>query len=149
MTEILCTPRKLRHLFLEDNMMALYLNPNRVTRARWSERSGGIYIPVDVTANGDEYVVRALLPGLKAEDIQIEILEDVLTIQGEFATPERSENEQTLLSELPGGHFERSLRLPSELDAAQAVAEVKDGVLTLHVAKAERAKSKKISVSAK
>lgn len=130
-------------------MMALYLNPNRVARARFAERSGGIYIPVDVSANGDEYVIRALLPGLKAEDIQIEVLEDVVKIEGEFASAERGENEQALLREVPNGRFERSLRLPSELDAAQAAAEVKDGVLTLHVAKAERAKSKKIAVSAK
>jgi HSP20 family protein len=127
-------------------MMTLYLNP-RVRRAE-ATRTSGIYIPVDVSANGDEYVLRAYLPGLKAEDVQIEVLEDVVTLRGEFSDAVLAENEQTLLSELPSGRFERSLRLPSDLDATRAEAEMKDGVLTLHMAKAEHAKSKKITVKA-
>lgn len=127
-------------------MMTLYLNPR--TRRTNATRTTGIHIPVDVNANGDEYVLRAYLPGLKAEDVQIEVLEDVVTLRGEFADALLGENEQTLLSELPSGPFERSLRLPADLDATRAEAEMKDGVLTVHVAKAEHAKSKKIAIKA-
>ncbi|QYK51521.1 MAG: Hsp20/alpha crystallin family protein [Anaerolineales bacterium] len=128
-------------------MMTLYLNPR--TRRFSQVRSANVHVPVDVSANGEEYVLRAYLPGLKAEDVQIEVLENTITIQGEFANQILDENEQVLLSELPSGRFERTLRLPSDLDAERAQAEMHDGVLTLHVAKAEHAKSKKIAVLAK
>lgn len=128
-------------------MMTLYLNPR--TRRFSQVRNTSVHVPVDVSANGEEYVLRAYLPGLKAEDVQIEVLENTVTLQGEFANQILDENEQVLLSELPSGRFERTLRLPSDLDAERAQAEMQDGVLTLHVAKAEHAKSKKIAVQAK
>lgn len=133
-------------------MMTLYLNPRtrRLSQVRSTGvRSTSVHVPVDVSANGEEYILRAYLPGLKAEDVQIEVLENTITIQGEFANQVLGENEQVLLSELPSGSFERTLRLPSDLDAERAQAEMQDGVLTLHVAKAEHAKSKKIAVLAK
>ena len=128
-------------------MMTLYLNPR--TRRFSQTRATNVHIPVDVSANGEEYVLRAYLPGLKADDVQIEVLENTIRIHGEFISPELAENEQRMLRELPSGAFERTLRLPTDLDAGRAQAEMQDGLLTLRVAKAEHAKSKKISVLAK
>lgn len=127
-------------------MMTLYLNPR--TRRSSQRHGAGVFVPVDVSANGEEYILRAYLPGLKADEVHIEILENTITLQGEFASLELAENEQLLLRELPSGAFERTLRLPADLDADNAQAKMQDGLLTLRVAKAEHAKSKKIAVQA-
>ena len=102
-------------------------------------------------AEDDSFTITALVPGLKAEDLHIGILEDVVTISGEFAAVEASEETEarSLLNEIPSGEFKRVLRLPSDLDAGKAEAAMHEGVLTLTVAKAEYALPKQIKVSAK
>ena len=82
------------------------------------------------------------MPGLKADDLTINILEDVVTVEGEI---KQDENEY-LLRELPSGSFRRSLRLPAPVDADKAEAKIADGVLTLTLPKAESARPKKIKV---
>jgi HSP20 family protein len=72
---------------------------------------------------------------------------NTLTIGGEFAL-ESAEDEQVRQSELPRGRFQRTLHFAAELDASQAEATVANGVLTLRVAKAESAKTKRIEVKA-
>ncbi|MFZ5858469.1 MAG: Hsp20/alpha crystallin family protein [Chloroflexota bacterium] len=93
----------------------------------------------------DAFVLTALVPGLKAEDLTINILEDVVTIEGEFKQDER----EYLMCELPVGNFRRSLRLPAAVNADKAEAKITDGVLTLHLPKAESARPKKIKIAAK
>lgn len=107
-----------------------------------------VHIPVNVSVEDDIYTLSAIIPGIAAEDVSIEILEDVVTISGEF---NREENEEVkyLLNELPTGKFTRRLRLPVLLDASSAAAEVKDGILVLKVAQAEETKAKQITVKAK
>jgi len=85
------------------------------------------------------------VPGLKAEDLKIEIVEDALSIEGEFGQHEG----EYLMSELPAGTFRRTLRLPSELDAEKAAASIENGILTLRVPKAESARPKTIKVVTK
>jgi HSP20 family protein len=107
-----------------------------------------VHIPVDVTVEGDVYTLSAMIPGISADEVKIEVLEDVVTISGEFAG-EEAEGPKYLLRELPTGSFNRRLRLPVMLDAAGAEAEVKDGLLVLRVAQAEETKAKQITVKAK
>lgn len=131
-------------------MMAYYISPRR--GSRWVRNADSnrtdVHIPVDVAAEGDEYVVTAYVPGINAEEISIEILEDVVEISGEFATMQ-DEEVRYLRRERPTGKFTRRLRMPHDLDAEQAKAEVNNGVLTLRVPKAEYAKAKQIAVKAK
>src|SRR3989304_5409512 len=109
--------------------------------------NGGTRLPVDVKADSEGYEITAAVPGLKAEDLQIEILEDVVTLRGK--TAERSEEaDGYLLRELDLGEFTRSLRLPDPLDASNAEAVVENGVLTLRIPKAEGARPKTIKVKA-
>jgi HSP20 family protein len=109
--------------------------------------NGGTRLPVDVKADSEAYEITAAVPGLKAEDLQIEILEDVVTLRGK--TAERGEEtDGYLLRELDLGEFSRSLRLPDPLDASKAEAEVANGVLTLRIPKAEEARPKTIKVKA-
>lgn len=130
--------------------MTLYIQPfpyRRMAR-RWAElnaASGAQHLPVDVRDTGDEFVLTALVPGLKAEDLEIQVLEDVVRIEGEYARDEA----EYLLRELPGGSFRRILRLPAAMDADKADAKIKDGILTLRLPKAESARPKKIKVAVK
>jgi HSP20 family protein len=102
-------------------------------------------LPVDIREEDEAYVLKAFVPGLKAEDLNIQILDDVLSIEGEYSQHEG----EALMSELPAGAFRRSLRLPAALDAEKAEAQIDNGVLTLRVPKAESARPKTIKVAAK
>ena len=104
---------------------------------------------LDIVANGDEYVITAAVPGLKAEDLSLEVLGDTVTIRGELPATEAPEGVEVLLHERRYGKFVRSVTLPAEVDGAQAEAAIADGVLTLRLPKAETAKPKTIKVNAK
>jgi HSP20 family protein len=100
---------------------------------------------VDVHEADDAYVINALTPGLKAEDLNIQILDDVVTIEGEF----KSDEQEYLLSELPHGSFSRTLHLPAAVDADKAEAKITGGVLTLCLPKSESARPKTVKVAVK
>ena len=85
------------------------------------------------------------MPGLTADDLNIQVLEDVLRIEGEYKLNES----EYLLQELPHGSFKRTLRLPTVVDADHVEAKITDGVLTLKLPKAESARPKKINITAK
>ena len=104
---------------------------------------------LDVAAQGDEYVVTAAVPGLKAEDLSLEVLGDTVTLRGELPAPEATDGVEYLLRERRYGKFARSLTLPTEVDGAKAEAAIADGVLTLRLPKAETAKARTIKVNAK
>ena len=106
-------------------------------------------LPVDVRAEADEYLITASAPGLKSDDLSVEVLADTVTIQGEVAVPETNDEANWLLRERRYGKFARTLTFPVELDCAKAEASVENGVLTLRVPKAETARPKMIKVKAK
>ena len=125
-------------------------NPYRMAR-RWAHMAGfenpihDFTLAVDIREEDDAYVLSALVPGLKAEDLNIQVLEDVVTLEGEF----KADESEYLVRELPHGSFRRSLRLPAALDASKAEAKITDGVLTLRLTKAESARPKTIKVAVK
>jgi HSP20 family protein len=102
-------------------------------------------VPLDIQADNVEFVVTAPVAGLKAEDLKIEILEDVLTLSGEVKS-ETTEESEYLLREIHYGAFSRSIRLPSTLEADKAEAMVEDGFLTIRIPKAVEARPKSIEV---
>jgi len=104
---------------------------------------------VDVVANGDEFVITAGVPGLKAEDLSLEVLGDTVTLRGELPAPEIKDGQESLLHERRYGKFARSLTLPTELDGAKAEAAIENGVLTVRLPKAETAKPRTIKINAK
>lgn len=129
--------------------MTFYLSshPFQLTRRfaarQHAEGRNTHHLAVDVREQNDEYVVTALIPGISAESLNIEVLDDVLTISGSYAKPEG----EYLMNELPAGEFRRSLRFPLELDAEKTTAHIENGVLTLQVAKAESVKPRSIPVT--
>ena len=100
---------------------------------------------INIQEQDDAYVLSALVPGLKAEDLNIQILEDVVHIEGEY----KADENDYLVRELPSGSFTRTLRLPAAIDAEQVDAKIADGVLTLTLPKAESARPKKINITSK
>lgn len=100
-------------------------------------------LPVNVREEDDTYALSAEVPGLTADDLDIQVIDDVITIKGEY----KAADSKFLLNELPTGKFMRSLRMPVELDAARAEAEIKDGVLNLRVPKAEHALPRQIKIN--
>lgn len=125
-----------------------YTFPRRTAR-RWTVapdygQNVGV-LAVNVRDEDEAYVLTALVPGLKADDLNIQVLEDVVHIEGKFAQDES----EYLLQELPSGSFQRELRLPAPLDAEKVEAKIADGVLNLRLPKAESARPKIIKVSAK
>jgi HSP20 family protein len=104
-------------------------------------------MPVDFHADDEQYVLTAVVPGLKAEDLQIEIEDNVLTLRAEAkAQDEKSGN--YLLREILPGEYLRRFRLPETADAEKAEAKVENGILTLRIPKVEAARPKKIEVQA-
>lgn len=133
-------------------MTTYYVSPRNAIARRQAQMADAqrpaVQIPVNVMVKDDDYFISAMVPGINADDIKIEILEDVVSIQGEF-TAEEHEDAQYLRRERPVGTFGRTLRLPSTLNAAGAEAEVVNGILSLRVPMAEEAKAKQIKVKTK
>ncbi|MBP7694228.1 MAG: Hsp20/alpha crystallin family protein [Anaerolineales bacterium] len=103
-------------------------------------------VPLDVQAKDDEYVIYASVPGLKADDLEIEVLGNTVTLRGEVFAPAAEEKASWLLQERAGGKFSRSLTLPAELDSGKVDASLENGVLSLRLPKAEAARPKAIKV---
>jgi HSP20 family protein len=104
---------------------------------------------VNIREQEDAYVLSALVPGLSAEDLNIQVLDDVLRIEGEHKQNSPVDNQdenQYLMQELYHGSFSRTLRLPAPIEADSVEAKIADGVLTLTLPKAESAKPKKIQI---
>lgn len=102
-------------------------------------------LAVDVRDREEAYDITALVPGLEAEDVDIEVLENTVTIRGEFKTADETESKY-LVSELPCGRFSRTINLPTAADASKVDASMKNGVLSLHIPKAEADRPKSIKV---
>ena len=127
--------------------MTFYLHPQPYRRmARHLAASNERALGVNIREEDDAYVLSALVPGLKADELNIQVLEDVLRIEGEY---KRRMRDEYLLQELPHGSFKRTLRLPAAIDADHVEAKITDGVLTLKLPKAESARPKKINITSK
>ena len=104
---------------------------------------------VDMYQTDNEVVVKAALPGMKAEDVQLNVTGEVLTIKGEIKQKEEVKEKAYHLREQRWGMFERSVILPTEVVADKAKADFENGILTIAIPKAEEAKPKTISIKAK
>jgi len=97
---------------------------------------------VDIFEEGDNFVVKAEIPGMKKEDIEVNLTDDMVTISGEKKQEEKVEKKDYYRLERSYGSFTRSFRLPKEVRTDKAKATFKDGVLEVKVPKTEEAKKK-------
>jgi len=101
---------------------------------------------VDIFEEGDNFVVKAEIPGMKKEEIEVNLTDDMVTISGEKKKEEKVEKKDYYRFERSFGSFSRSFRLPKDVQADKAKAIFKDGVLELKVPKTEEAKKKEKKV---
>lgn len=104
---------------------------------------------VDMYQTDNEVVVKAALPGIKADEVQINVTGEVITIKGEIKQENESKEKAYHIREQRWGAFERSLVLPTEVVADKAKADFENGVLTITLPKAEEVKPKTISIKTK
>jgi HSP20 family protein len=129
-----------------------WVEMNRLQQEMESMFGGGgtqdLWAPaVDVEETPDHLVFRAELPGINRSDIDVELEDGVLTIQGEKKDEQKEQNVQGLLYERRWGRFSRRFTLPRAVDANAITATYSDGILTVRVPKAEEAKGRKIEVT--
>ena len=116
---------------------------------RRSELAEGSWLPaVDVSETENEMVVRAELPGMTNEDIELHLQDNVLTLKGEKRQENKEEKENFHRIERSYGSFSRSFTLPADVRQEDIKASFKDGVLLITLPKSEEAKAKKIAISA-
>jgi HSP20 family protein len=101
--------------------------------------------PMDVYTEGDNYVIEMALPGLSPDAISVSVLANEVGISGEYPAP--PESRQYLLRERAVGRFERTVTLPTEVDADKAEPNYEHGLLRLVFPKAEHAKPRRISLT--
>lgn len=103
---------------------------------------------MDLSETDTDYWVRIELPGVKKEDVEITITQDILTIKGKRQREQKEEKEGYHRVERYYGEFQRSVRLPGGVDADKVEATYKDGVLEIRLPKREESKTKHIEVKA-
>lgn len=106
-------------------------------------------LAVDMYETKDDVVVKAALPGIKPEQLQVSITGDMLTIQGESKDESQVKEENYVRKERRYGSFSRCVTLPGGLKADKADATFENGVLTLKIPKTEESKPKTIKVKTK
>ena len=109
--------------------------------------SGVWYPPVDILESKDFYLIRAELPGIKKEDFNLELKDGMLTLSAERKFEEPEDGVEYHRVERVAGKFSRSFYLPQTVKHDGIKASYRDGILEVHVPKAEEAKPKQISVS--
>lgn len=104
---------------------------------------------VDMYQTDNEVVVKAALPGIKADEVQINVTGEVLTLKGEVNHKEEVKEKAYHIREQRWGAFERSIALPANVVADKAKADFENGILTVTLPKAEEAKPKSITIKTK
>ena len=138
-------------------MMTMYMSPyrrrayqmmngDRVARDVEMTRNE-VHIPLDIKDEKDAFVIYAIVPGLEPDDVNIEIINNAVNINGEFVRAENDEDVY-LRTERPTGTFRRFLRFPVKLESAKAEAKLENGILALRIPKVAEELPKTIKVKA-
>lgn len=101
---------------------------------------------VDIAEKDGNIVVKAELPGLEAKDIELSVSGDLLTLKGEKKREEETKEQDYYRREIYSGSFQRTFRLPDEVDSDKVDASFKNGILTITMPKTEGTKQKKIEI---
>src|SRR3954471_24304291 len=109
-------------------------------------RAGAFAAPADVIVGENDLLLTMDLPGMTADDLEIELLDGYLSVRGERRRPEVGEGKAFAHSERPFGRFERRFRVPDGVDPNSILARMDNGVLSLIVPKPERLKPKTIAI---
>jgi HSP20 family protein len=122
-----------------------FVRPSRF----WPDQMGRGELPIDMYQTANDVVVKASLPGVKPEEVNITITGDTLTIKGEHKEEQEVKQEDYFRKERYYGAFSRSLILPVQVQSDKAEATFENGILTLTLPKAEEVKPKQIKIKAR
>lgn len=112
----------------------------------WSRSLQGFSPALDVMEDDDAYTVKASIPGVDPEAVEVTLTDNMLTIKGETKVEEEKEEQNYHVRERRYGSFSRSITLPTAIDAENVEATHENGTLTLRLPKSEAVKPKRISV---
>ncbi len=110
------------------------------------ETKAGVFPLVNLTENSDRYFVRAELPGLTADELDIDVTGKKLSISGERKISSEGDKVKYHRRERDAGRFSRALTLPDDVDSQKVTAKLSDGVLFITLPKAESAKPRQITI---
>jgi HSP20 family protein len=116
------------------------------TRAPYQVSQAGVFPLINLTEDKDSYLIRAELPGVKGDELDIQATGNNIAISGERKIATEEEGARYHRREREAGKFSRMIGLPGDIDADRVDANLKNGILTIVVSKAEAAKPKQISV---
>jgi len=111
-----------------------------------ADTTAGVFPPMNITQDDDNFYLRAEIPGIKPAELSISALRNRVSISGKREIPREHERVSYHRKERPEGAFNRAVTLPTEVDAERVDARYADGILTLKLPKAEQAKPRQISV---
>lgn len=137
---------------LERYLDRFFRHPfSMMTQPPWNfgdfPKPGAMSPSVDIFEEGNDMVVKAEIPGISKEDLNVSITEDSLTISGEKKQEEKVEKKDFHRVERSYGSFTRSFRLPDNVNGEKAKASFTDGVLEVRIPRTKEAKKKKIQIS--
>ena len=135
------------HLFEESVVRPSSSIPRRNGEGNGHSRS--LMLPVDIYETPEAHVIRAYVPGVKPDEVEITIQGDTLTIHGALPVVESEDQTRWHHRELRVGGFSRTITLPEHVDSSKAEADFENGLLTLRVPKAEESKPRTIEVKVK
>lgn len=101
---------------------------------------------VELADTKDAVVVKAQVPGISKDNIQVNVTEDTITLKGELKEEEKKEEKDYIRREFRYGAFSRTMALPAAVQADKASAQLKDGVLEITIPKSEKTKVKEIPI---
>ena len=120
---------------VRDNDISTFRGPGR-----------GVFPLVNLTEDKNNYYLRAELPGIKSDDLEINATDNNISINGERRLPEENGNARFHRRERDSGRFSRAITLPGKVDNDKISANMKDGMLTITIPKAESAKPRQIQI---
>ena len=147
--EIMCWQPSTELTNLRQAMNRLFENTFATPTRLYNVFSLDKSIPINMYHTDNELIVKAILPGVKAKEVDTTITGNTLSIKGEAKSTEEIKRENYLYREHRHGTFHRSITLPSGLNTDKAEASFDDGVLTLTIPKSAQVKPKSIKVKAK
>lgn len=126
-----------------------WLRPFRWEMPTWSELGAPLEMKaprVDVIDRDNEIVVKAEIPGVKKEDLDVSMTDDTVTIKGSTRHEEKQEKGNYYRCEISRGSFSRTVALPGNVDTDKANAVFNDGILELTIPKVEKSKRKSVTI---
>jgi HSP20 family protein len=116
----------------------------------WDDLMPGMWAPspsVDVLDRDDEVVVKAEIPGVRKEDVELSVTDNTLTISGETQHEEKEEKENYSRREIRRGAFSRTVTLPAAVDTDKATAKFEDGMLVVSMPKVTKTSRKRVEIA--